>query len=47
MAAAGAVWCGYVEVGARLLAVMNNWLLVVQDLRVSAVGLPPLAHAEC
>lgn len=47
MAAAGAVWCGYVDVGARLLAVINNWLLVVQVLLVSALGLSPLAHAEC
>ena len=47
MAAAGAVWCGYVDVGACLLAVINNWLPVVQVLLVSALGLSPLAHAEC
>ena len=47
MAAAGAVWCGYVDVGACLLDVINNWLLVVQVLLVSALGLSPLAHAEC
>ena len=47
MAAAGAVWCGSVEGGARLLAVIDNWLLVVQVLLVSALGLSPLAHAEC
>ena len=45
MAAADAVWCGSVEVGARLLAVIDNWLLVVQVLLVSALGLSPLAHA--
>ena len=47
MAAAGAVWCGSVEVGALLLAVIDNWLLVVQVQLVSALGLFPLAHAEC
>ena len=47
MAAAGAVWCGYVDVGACFLAVINNWLPVVQVLLVSALGLSPLAHAEC
>ena len=47
MAAAGAVWCGSVEGGALLLAVNDNWLLVVQVLLVSALGLSPFAHAEC
>ena len=47
MAAADAVWCGSVEVGARLLAVIDNWLLVVQVLLVSALSRYPLAQAEC
>ena len=45
MAAAVAVWCGSVEVGARLLAVIDHWLPGVQVLLVSALGLFPLAHA--
>ena len=46
MAAADAVWCGSVEVGARLLAVIDNWLLVVQVLLVSALNLSSPAQAE-